>query len=148
VRKALAKLTPLVDGIRQSYGKRTEMRMEMAAPLMEIAQFYRMFKQSEKGIEACNEVIDALGPLLKYTYIPDVYLRMAQVNQSPISRGINKIDINRPNYSGGMFYEYYITITLYNCYDNPLVTKNLICQLFCRFIRMGWIIIQWQRILL
>jgi hypothetical protein len=44
-----------------------------------LADQNRQLSDGEESLEACKEVLDALGPHLKYQNFPLVHLRMAEV---------------------------------------------------------------------
>ena len=76
---ALAKLLPLMNGIRQSYRNRSELRTQLVEPLTTLSYVYNLLNEPEKLLEVCKEILDALGPQLMYYYVPLVHARMAEV---------------------------------------------------------------------
>ena len=76
---ALAKLLPLVNGIRQTYGNRSELRTQMVKPLTALAYVYGLLKEPKKALEACKEILDALGPQLIHYLVPVVHAKMTKV---------------------------------------------------------------------
>jgi hypothetical protein len=77
--EALAKLLPLVNGIRHTYRNRNELQTEMIEPLMSLAYLYNRLKEPEKALEAIKEISDSFGPQLMYMYIPALHALMAEV---------------------------------------------------------------------
>jgi phosphohistidine phosphatase SixA len=76
---ALAKLLPLVNGIRHTYRDRNELRTQMFEPLWTLSDVYNQLNQPEKALEAIKEIFDSLEPQLIYSHVPMLHARMAEV---------------------------------------------------------------------
>jgi hypothetical protein len=77
---ALAKLLPLVNGIRHTYRDRNELRTLLVDPLTILAYIYNvLLNEPKKALEAIKEILDSLEPELIYSYVPVLHARMAEV---------------------------------------------------------------------
>jgi hypothetical protein len=80
---ALSELAALVYKIRQTYSERSELRTELVYPLITLAHIHHMMRLPPMALENYKEMFDALGPLLVYTTVPTMYIKMMEVCDCP-----------------------------------------------------------------